>query len=285
MKFIRWSFFLFVFSVNIYAQVELVPTSHKAYRFFNSLFLRNIITNYNSSNLPLSRSAVVDYLKKLDSANPNLSETERKIIDDLKVEFDYDLNKRLNKSLSLLSDFEFENIFNDDRYKYLYAYADSNASFFLDGTAFVSHRIFESESFNKTSITLGEYGFRLRGTLYQNIGFYLRASSGQQINGDNYSRIVTAQFDPKLRSTLKFLSEKYFESFEGYLRFESSNRAFSLTMGREAITLGYGYIDKLLLSTNAAPFDYAKIDLAYKGVKYSFFYGNLRGDSLGVVLE
>lgn len=285
MRLFYWSFLLFICAAHLFAQVELVPISNKVYPFLNSLFIRNIITNYNSANLPLSRNSIADYLNKLNDSNPNLSVTEKKILNDLKVEFDYDINKKLTQSISLLSDFNFGNIFKDYSYKFLYSYADSNASLFLDGTAFVSHRIFASESFNKTSITIGEYGVRLRGTLYHNIGFYLKASSGQQLNGDAYSRIVAAQFDPKLHSTLKFLSEKYFESFEGYLRFETSNRAFALTMGREAITLGNGYIDKLFLSTNAVPFDYAKIDLGYKGIKYSFFYGNLRGDSLGVILE
>jgi len=285
LKLFYWGFLLFICSSHLFAQVELVPISNKVYPFLNSLFIRNIITNYNSANLPLSRSSIADYLNKLNDSNPNLSVAEKKILNDLKIEFDYDINKKLTQSVPLLSDFNIENIFKDDSYKFLYSYADSNASLFLDGTVLVSQRIFDSESFNKTSITIGEYGFRLRGTLYHNIGFYLKASSGQQFNGDYYSRTVAAEFDPKLHSTLKFLSEKYLDSFEGYLRFETSNRAFALTMGREAMTLGTGYIDKLFLSTNAVPFDYAKIDLGYKGIKYSYFYGNIRGDSLGVVLE
>ena len=278
-------FIILMLSSVISAQVELVPPSHKVYQFLNSLYIRNLVTNYYSSNLPLSRGVIADYLKNLEITNPNLSETEKSILSDLKIEFAYDISNKLDNSTSFLPGFNSGQFFLDSKQKYLYAFADSNTSLFLDGTVLVSHRIFDSESFNKTSITIGDYGFRLRGTLYHNIGFYLKASSGQQLNGDSHSRTVAAGFDPKLHSTLKFLSEKYLDSFEGYLRFETSNRAFALTMGREAMTLGTGYIDKLFLSTNAVPFDYAKIDLGYKGIKYSFFYGNIRGDSLGVILE
>ena len=177
------------------------------------------------------------------------------------------------------------NLFLDNRQKYLYSFADSNFSVFVDGMLSVSHRIFNAESFNKTSLTIDEIGLRLRGTVYHNLGFYLRASNGQQLNGDYYARTVAANFDPRLHSTLKFLSQKYTDSYEGYLRYETDNRAVALTLGREGINFGTGYIDKLFISNNAVPFDYGKIDIGYKGIRYSFFYGNIKGDSLGVPLQ
>lgn len=262
-----------------------MPVSHKVYPFLNTLHKERVIKNYDNANIPMSRQDVVSLLKEAESKRGQLTNTEKEILNDLFVEFSFDADNNLNKSVSLVNDFTLSNIFNDGKQKYLYAYADTNASLFLDGTGFISHRRFEAESFNKTSLTLGEFGFRVRGTLYKTVGYYLRASTGQQINGDDYSRVVAANYDPKLHSTLKFLSEKYFESFEGYLRYQSENRAFAFTIGREAMNMGTGYIDRLLFGSNAAPFDYGKLDINYKGLKYSFLYGNLRGDSLGTVLE
>jgi hypothetical protein len=54
-----------------------------------------------------------------------------------------------------------------------------------------------------------------------------------------------------------------------------------LTLGRERLNASFGYLDKLFLSNNNVPFDYAKFDVRIKSLQYSFLYGNLVGDSLG----
>lgn len=275
---------LLIFSLKIFSQTELVPISHKVYYLLNDLSKREIINNYNQTDIPISRRKVVSFLKEIINKKEELSQTEKDILQDLQIEFSYNMNKNLDNSFSFIDNFSFANIFNNNKQKYLYAFADSNASLFLDGTAFLGYRNFKMETTKSTSIGLGEFGFRVRGTLYDNLGFYLRASTGQQINGDLNSRITAASFDPKLHSTLKFISEKYFETYEGYLRYESLNQSFAFTIGREALNIGTGYIDKLFIGSNAAPFDIAKLNINYKNINYTFLYGNLRGDSLGVTL-
>ena len=131
---------------------------------------------------------------------------------------------------------------------------------------------------------LGELGLRVRGTLYDNLGFYLHISNGEQLSGDYYSRVVAGSYDPHLISNVKFISEKYYDSFEGYGRIVTENKILSVTLGREKLELGTGYIDKLFLSGYAAPFDFGKLDFKYKALQYTFIYGNIRGDSLGTPL-
>lgn len=279
--------FLFFVLINcsLFAQAELVPVTHKVYQFFKSLEIKGVLKNYNSSDLPLSRKDVSGFLEQLIEQSDSLNNIEKLILNDLRVEFHYDLHKDLSQTFSFIDSYDFEKVLDDTKQKFLYAYFDANASFFLDGTGFLSHRLFNSESFDKANISLGEVGIRMRGTLYENFGFYLRMSNGQQITGDYNSRITARRFDPKLKSTVKFLNEKYFDSFEGYLRFGSGNSALALTFGRENLMMGYGYINKLFLSGRAAPFDFARLDVKYNSLGYSFYYGNIRGDSLGVTLE
>lgn len=279
-----FSLFIILLYSTIFCQTELVPISHKIYYLLNDFSKRGLITNYNQSDIPMSRRKITFFIKELDDKKQQLSQTEKDILQDLKIEFSFDLNKNLDKSFSFVDNFAFTNLFNNNKQKYLYAFADSNASFFLDGTGFLSYRNFNLQSAKSTTIGLGEFGFRVRGTLYENLGFYLRASTGQQINGDLSSRLTAASFDSKLHSTLKFISEKYFETYEGYLRYESLNQSFAFTIGREEINLGTGYLDKLFIGSNAAPFDFAKLNINYKNINYTFLYGNLRGDSLGVTL-
>jgi hypothetical protein len=284
-SYVKIIFFLILINGGLFAQVELVPVNHKVYQFLKSLEIKGALTNYNSSNLPHSRHDISLYLKQLASKRDSLNRVEKYILDDLLIEFNYDLNRDLSITYSFFDSFDLPMIIYDTKQKFLYAYADENASLFLDGVGFLSHRIFKEESFDKTNISLGELGVRMRGTLYNNFGFYLRMSNGQQIAGDYNSRVTASRYDPKLKSQVKFLGDKYFNSFEGYMRYESDNRSFALTFGRENLMMGYGYINKLFLSGGTSPFDFGRLDVRYKKLGYSFYYGNIRGDSLGVPLE
>lgn len=266
-------------------QTELVPVDHKVYPFFESLSLRGII-DYNNASIPISRREVASYLQEIDSLKSKLTATESQILHDLEVEFSYDIDKSSDRSFSLLSNLNANgllNIFNDDKQKYLVSYTDENFSLFLDGIGSLSYRDFNSESFPKAHLSMLEIGPRLRGTLYNNIAFDVQVTEGQSLTGDEYARQVAAGYDPILAASTKFINQSYITAFNhGYLRYESDNHAVALTLGRDNFEIGNGYIDKLWVSDNAPPFDFARLDLKYKFFRYTFFYGNLQGDSLGV---
>jgi hypothetical protein len=275
-----------LFPAVLEAQTELVPVDHKVYPFFESLSMRGII-DYNNASIPISRGAVASYLKEIDLSKDKLTPTERKILSDLLVEFSYDVDKSTDKSFSLLSNLDADgllNIVNDDKQKYLVSYADTSFSLFLDGIGSLSYRDFNAESFPKAHLTLGEIGPRLRGTLYNTVGFYIEVFNGKSLTGDQYARMVAAGYDPVLASSIKFVSERFIDTFDGYLRLENENHSVSLTIGRDNFEMGNGYIDKLFVSDNIPPFDFARLDINYKFFRYAFFYGNINGDSLGTPL-
>src|SRR4030095_944797 len=76
------------------------------------------------------------------------------------------------------------------------------------------------------------------------------------------------------------------DSFEGYLRYAPPSDWIGLTVGRESLRFGTGFIDNLFLSNlNSAPFDFIKLDIKYKKIKYSFFHNSIVGnDSNGAQL-
>lgn len=260
----------------------MVPPEHSVYLFLKRMQLEGNIEGYNPSNTPVSRVEIADYLKVLKEIK--MSSTDKKLFEDFIIEFSYDINKNLKNSVSLLSDFKAKNIFDNQKQKYLYAYSDDNKSFFIDVNGNVSQRSSEGDSLGTNSITLGEIGFRVRGTLFNSVGFYLRASNGQNISGENKDRRFAAATDPKLRGNWRFNTQgENFDSFEGYLRYQTESRWLAFTVGREALYQGNGYIDRLYLSNNTVPFDFVKLDLAGGALRYTFFYGSLKGDSLGKV--
>ncbi len=125
--------------------------------------------------------------------------------------------------------------------------------------------------------------------MFNSVGYYLRLSNGVRLGGTQEDAIFASHFDPILGSTRKFVSEgsKTFDNFEGYLRYAPASDWLGLTIGREALRFGTGYMDNLILSnTNSAPFDFIKLDLKYKKIKYTFVHSSLVGnDTLGNQLE
>ncbi|MDQ3193852.1 MAG: capsule assembly Wzi family protein [Bacteroidota bacterium] len=266
---------------NVYSQVELVTAGHPVYNYLQRMQTMKIIPDYNPANIPISRETVASFLKTISINSSKITSTDKKLLKDYDVEFQYELSANLKRSSALFNE-GFKNIFSDSRQKYLYTYADSNATLFLDALGSTSQRESRGDSLNRHSITLGELGFRVRGTLYNSVGYYLRASNGQKLKGDT-ADVTFARFtDSKLFAQDKFQFEKRnFDTFEGYLRYRANREWLALTVGRSPVYQGFGFIDRLYLSNNTAPFDFLRLDLGYKSVKYTFMYGSLKGDSAG----
>lgn len=266
---------------TMHAQTELTPVDHTVYAFLKRMQVRGVLPEYNSSLIPISRREVGIYLQHT-AASSDLSPTDKKILRDLLVEFSFDISRTDSLSYGFLNDFSFTKIFDDEKQKHFYFYSDENASLFVDGIASLSQRSFHGDRYNN-SVLLGQIGMRMHGTIFNNVGFSVRLSNGQAFRGSLSDRLTAANFDNILFSNQKYYNEKSknFDTFEGYFRFQTDNNWLSFTLGKERLLYGFGYLDKLFLSNNAVPFDFAKLDLRYKTIQYSFIYGNLVGDSLG----
>ena len=266
------------------AQVELVPVGNQVYDFLKRMQVKGIVTEFNSGALPISRDEVGAMLRKVESEKQKLSGVDKSMLEDYLVEFEYDAKGTIKDNPHLFKgNFNSDYIFGNKKQKHVYDYADSNATFFLDVTGMLSYRQSRGDSIGSNGITLGEIGFRARGTLFSSVGYYLRVSNGQKLKGEISDVDFAASTDPKLKGNTKFVNEKKnFDTYEGYLRYSTKSNWLSVTVGKEAVTDGFGYIDKMFLSTNTVPFSFAKIDLKYKSFSYSFLYGSLKGDSLGV---
>jgi hypothetical protein len=280
-----FTFFLFlIIGGNVFSQVETVPVTHPVYEYLKIMQIKKVIPDYNTSVTPFTRSDIASYLKKIGDSK-NLSRTEKKQLEDFQIEFEYEINKTLKNTTSLFSKFDESSLFGNKKQKYLYKYADSNATLFMGLAGELYSRSLKADG-GDHSILIGDLGLGIRGTLYGRLGYTLNITGGKRFSGKNSDLQFAVDNDPILKSNRDFISgNKNFDFFTGNLRFQTKAKWFSLTLGREALNCGYGYIDKLFLSNNTVPFDFLKLDLAYKKVKYTFTYGSLQGDSLGAELK
>lgn len=277
-------FFSAVLFLNIgviFSQVELVPVTNPVYDYLDRMFINKIIGNYSSSMLPLSRREIAVYLTEINSKKTKITKTDKKLLDDYLLEFEYDVSGSLKNSSEFFSKKGVGELFSNKKRKYLLFTADSNVSFFWDAAADLRYIGTDGDSTGKPHVLLGQLGTRLRGTILKTVGVYLRLSNGIRLGGEREDAEKIAFVDPILSSTRKFISEgaKTFDSFEGHLRYAMPNDLVAVTAGRDAMKFGTGFIDQLFLSNkNAAPLDFVKIDLKYKKVRYSFFHGSIVGN-------
>jgi hypothetical protein len=259
------------------AQRELLPADHPVYKFLLRQQMRGLIDDFHWGMLPLSRGEVAKFLRALETRSSQLSRVDVKMLQDFDTEFEYDMNKTVLKAKTFLPRFSLSSVLDNDQQKYLAAYEDSVASLFADGFGFLSYRAGSGDSIGSPHIFLGQLGFRVRGTLYDRLGFCLEASNGQRFSGDPSFGML----DYRLRANTKFQEAgKYFDFTTGYMDYDVD--WLRLTFGREQVLWGMGYGDRMILSENTVPFDFAKLDLHYKSFHYSFLHGSITGkDSLG----
>lgn len=271
------------------SQVESVPLSNPLYDYLDRMFTNKIISEYSTSMAPISRREAARFLLEIDSKRKKITKTDRALLDYYKVEFEYDIYGTTKNSSSFFSKQGVGELFSNKKQKYLYHTNDSNVSFFWDALGEVRYMGIDGDSSGKPHVLLGQLGTRIRGTLFNSVGYYLRLSNGVRLGGTVEDAQKTAFLDPVLLSTRKYVSEgsKTFDTYEGYLRYAPASDWLGLTIGRDALSFGTGYIDKLFLSNkNSAPFDFLKLDIKYKKIKYSFFHSSIVGnDSAGAQLS
>lgn len=289
LKFFAAIFIFFAASCTVFSQVELVPLSNPVYGFLERMYTNKVIDNYSPTMGPVSRKETANLLLEITAKQNKLSKTDKALLKYYTVEFEYDMYGTMKNSSDFFSKKGVGELFSNKKQKYLYSTADTNVSFFWDGIGSIRYIGLDGDSSGKPHVLLGEIGTRIRGTLFNSVGYYLRLSNGVRLGGTSEDAQRTAFVEPILVSNRKYTSEgnKTFDTYEGYLRYATRTEWLALTAGREALSFGPGYIDKLFLSNkNSAPFDFLKLDLHYKKVRYSFFHSSITGkDSAGSQLS
>ncbi len=259
------------------SQAENVPANHSVYPFFKRMELKGIIERYHDAVLPISRREVAQFLQTIKAKQSELTEVERAELDDFFVEFEYDLSGTTNNAHSLFGSSEttftetVEKFFSEKE-KYLYTYTDSNLSLFMDGLFTLDVRRSTGNTLGGKNAEFVQFGGRIRGTIYDHLGYYLQATNAQF-----WGERAVLQRDNAINQayTLGVYDAQNFDFVEGYARYDAG--IFSVQAGRERVLWGNGYGDKLILSENPRVFDFIRADAQYKSFKYTFLHGWLLG--------
>lgn len=254
------------------AQVEHVPLDHPVYPFLDRLGVRGILPLHSSTMLPLERGVTCDLLDSALAAPGRLTATEHRLAEKYRREFDRRAGSRADEDFVLVGSHadagSFAGGLVSGRSKYLYAYADSVATFRVDLLASGEYRAMHGDSRGTTDLTLKKIGGRFSGTIANRLGFFLQSTNGVMSGNRDF-----ALSDPRLASNVKLneLRTANFDATEAYLRLSFDWAA--VEFGREFMAVGTGYGDRLLLSDNGPAFDLFAISARYRSFRFLFVHG------------
>lgn len=274
---------LFICSSLLYPQAENVPVYHPVYGFLKRMEVKGVIERYHDAVLPLSRGEIAGFLVTARQRHDELTETERNMLSDFFVEFEFDIKGSLDEYHSLVDSPESTFVgtlagFFSEKEKFLYAYTDTNVSFFVNGLLTWDARRSTGDALGGKNAAFVQFGGRIRGSVLKSIGYYLQGTNAQFWGSRDVLRrdkIISQAF------TLSASDVQNFDFVEGYVQYDGG--IVSLQVGRERLLWGNGYGDKMILSDNIRVFDFIRGEAEYKSLKYTFVHAWLLGQRSQVV--
>ena len=261
----------------LFAQAENVPAANPVYSFLKRMEVRGIIERYHDAILPLSRREIAEFLKTIDQSRDKLTEAERGWVSRYLTEFQYDATGSTEGVNSLISSPVEEMTSGFDRFfantgKYLYAYRDTNITFFVNGLLTLDARGITGDALGSTHSEYIQGGGRIRGTIYQHLGYYMQGTNAQF-----WGSRELLQMDPAISqtATIYLTDAQNFDMAEGHLRYDGG--IVSAEVGMERVLWGNGYDQKMVMSENVRPFPFIRADFQYKSIKYTFMHAWLLG--------
>ncbi len=271
---------LFSLQTNLNAQVENVQISHPVYTFLKEMKVKGIIDYFREDESVISRFEVKDLLIKISENIAYLSSTEKKILNKYYIEFS-DIYWEDNTAFLLDPDKSFSSNLSDassGKVKYLYGYKSDGANVYLEGLGHFYHGHRFKPFVNNAN--LFDIGFRVRGTVFDKLGYNLSAIKGGVSGNDLFAETI----EPRLLTNFKWIEAGEnignYDFTYGYLKYHTSpveNMNLAVQLGREDITLGYGYGSKLVLSGDNPVMDFIKFNFDYGIVHFTSLHASTVG--------
>lgn len=266
----------FVLLNSLVAQIGYVEVTNPIYTYLDRMQSLHVIENYNSFEIPKTRKEITKQLSEIVEHRNNLNSIDARTLNDFLIEFGFELSNSTDTYYSLFNDTTDTPFFNQKE-KFLYFYTDSAKfntfiNFVGSGELLYSN---DQETSTKKNASLFTFGAEIRGTIFNNFGYFARATNGTQF-GDT----ELASFKSNLQYNYKFNSDhdssKFFDETVGYLSAEFDYIKFKI--GRDRINIGYGPA-KIIMDNYYPPMDYLSLQLNYSIFNFSFLHGKLFGNS------
>ena len=264
-----------------FSQVENVPLTNSVYTFLKEMKVKGILSFIREDDPVLSRFEVKDLLEKVNNQFTELSSTEKKLLDKYRIEFSDSIapdssTQLFNPPNNLFSDLD-QMLTN--KVKYLYAYQEPENNIYFEWLGHFYHGQDFSQD-HAVNSNLYDIGFRIRGTVFNHLGYNFTAIKGGVSGNKNFAEVI----DPRLLTNFKWIENSEnignYDFAYGYLKYHTEpykDMNISVQLGREDVTLGYGYGSKLILSGDNPTMDFIKFNFDYGIISYTSLHASTTG--------
>ncbi len=263
--------FIFIFTSFIFAQTEYVSVDNPVYDFLERMETQHVITDYNSFEIPKTRKVIAGYLNQIIKNKEKLDNYDNKLLEDLKVEFEFELFGTTENSEAILRNGNYNLLNQKEKYLY-YNVNPGKANIFINLLGegeYINRNI--SDSSGKSTL-LGVIGGEIRGTFLDKFGFGIHGT-----NGNVFGNRTAALAREDIKYNYKFNenpNETFFDETAGYVTADFDVVKFKI--GRDRMNVGYG-VTKSILASNSPLFDYISFKINYDFFSFSYFHGKLLG--------
>ncbi|HPO56707.1 MAG TPA: capsule assembly Wzi family protein [Ignavibacteriaceae bacterium] len=258
--------FLFIAATSILcAQNENINAEHPIYDFLQKMKIRGIISDYDNTVIPLSKSRLKEYIKTIETRKELLFEKEN---EELELFSSYLTNLRFGDDKNQFNILKIEELLLRDENISLYSYFDGEFDLRINPVFSLRSIVVDKPGeITKNSLLIG-YGGELILNYSDWLGIYLNATNGANI-GDR----ETARLDRRVKQSFAFnyTNLDYFDNTEGYIQIK--NKIAKLQVGRERVLWGSGNINRAFLDQTPQLFDFIKFDIKYNIFSLNFIHG------------
>lgn len=272
-------------SNNGVSQSSLVPSYHPVYEWLYLQRVKGILPNYDYESLPLSRNAILEHLQSL-SENNRLASRENRTLLSFVNEFDpAHLNTDEVHSLitndSKLSFDRFKEWIWSDNEKHVYSFSSDNGFLLLDHGFGRRAMFVNDDDVQRNAPYILNQHWRTYGSYKNSVGYHAELIRAVPV-GDQ--RIF--EYDGFYSYNWKFLDPKQNQSlnfhYEAYVTAQHS--IFEASIGRGNLKEGVGQKENLTFSRSSIPFDWVKLNVGKKKIRYSFTHGTLSWPAINSTL-
>jgi Capsule assembly protein Wzi len=264
-----------------FSQIENVPINNGVYTFLKEMKVKGIIPFIREDDPVLSRFEVKDLLEKINAQISELSSTEKKLLNKYRIEFSDSIDPDTSTQLFNPQNGFFADLdqMGTDKVKYLYAYQEPENNIYIEWLGHFYHgQDFSQE--HAVNSDLYDIGFRIRGTIFNHLGYNLTVIKGGASGDQDLAEVI----EPRLLYNFKWIENieniGNYDFTYGYLKYYTEpykDMHLSFQLGREDMTLGYGYGSKLVLAGDNPTLDFLKFNFDYGIISFTSLHASTTG--------
>jgi len=265
---------VFILFVNIYnlslAQVENVPIVNPVYDFLLRSETKGYLPNFSLSQLPLQRKKIVEALKLVREHEDNLTNAERKILEQFELEFEI---QKPETAVLFYSESDTNQVFSKKMFsnceKSFYRYRSNDSTKAITSVTFDPIAgldfLYKFDNNNKNNnLLIGTLGGRLFGTLTSHLGYYLQITNAAMLYGND----SLALLDKKYFNNNKFRKlNSDADISESHVAFEYD--WFYSSIGRETRLEGAGLSQRIFINNLSPAFDAITLAARFSNFEYT----------------